>query len=136
MTNNNVNINTANGGNSGNNVMASHNSCSSDGGLASSIVGGHLGIGSMANNNETSPKSSSNQQHHHHSSSATAFSAAAGFWSAAYQGKPNNRHFLFFVACVILILYSFLFVCQSFHVFVCNVRYDMYNLLINFICLL
>ena len=67
--------------------MASHNSCSSDGGLASSIVGGHLGIGSMANNNETSPKSSSNQQHHHHSSSATAFSAAAGFWSAAYQGK-------------------------------------------------
>ena len=101
MTNNNVNINTANGGNSGNNVMASHNSCSSDGGLASSIVGGHLGIGSMANNNETSPKSSSNQQHHHHhSSSATAFSAAAGFWSAAYQGKPNNRHFLFFVAFV------------------------------------
>ena len=101
MTNNNVNINTANGGNSGNNVMASHNSCSSDGGLASSIVGGHLGIGSMANNNETSPKSSSNQQHHHHhSSSATAFSAAAGFWSAAYQGKPKNRHFLFFVAFV------------------------------------
>ena len=96
VTNNNININTANGtNNNGNNIMTSNNSCGSDGALSSNIVGGcSLEIGSI-NNNETSPKSSSNQQHMHHHSSATAFSAAAGFWSAAYQGKPKNRHFLF-----------------------------------------
>ena len=112
VTNNNININTANGSNSnnGNNIMTSNNSCSSDVALSSSIVGGcSLELGSI-NNNDTSPKSSSNQQHMHHHSSATAFSAAAGFWSAAYQGKKIRK--IFFVDCVVLVfLYFSLFVC-------------------------
>ena len=88
VTNNNININSANGQNNGSNVMTPNNSCSSDGGMSNSIVGGcNIGIGAI-NNNETSPKSSSGQHMHHHSS-ATAFSAAAGFWSAAYQGKKT-----------------------------------------------
>ena len=105
MTNNNININTANGSNNGNNVMTSNNSCSSDVALSSSIVGGcSLELGSI-NNNDASPKSSSNQQHMHHHSSATAFSAAAGFWSAAYQGKKIRN--IFFVDCVVLVFCIF-----------------------------
>ena len=103
MSNNNINIDTVTGSNSGP-AMTSNNSCNSDGTMSNSVSGCNNDIGRL-NNNEASSKSSSSQHIHHHSP-ATAFSAAAGFWSAAYQGK-NRICIYFFLVCIVLIVVLF-----------------------------